>query len=122
MGLAAQRLYGASNAYPTTIIEYAPDPARPVRGLMADIAARLTGGRGGTYPAGPGTPETSFTGYAPQAPTSLVYATQPGLGGAGRPYADHGNNTMSSAVSGGPTSSLTMQMFAERLRRQGVSL
>lgn len=120
MGIAAQRLYGASNAYPAVIVEYAPDPAPPVRGLMADIAARLTGRRGGTYPAGPGTPETSFTGYAPQAPTSVVYATQP-LAGAGRAYADH-SATMSSAVSGGPTSSLAMAMFAERLRRQGVTL
>lgn len=121
MSLAAQRLYGASNAYPTCIIEYAPDPARPVRSLMADIGARLTGRRGGTYPAGPGTPETSFTGYAPEAPSSVVYATQPGLTGAGRPYADH-SATMSSSVSGGPTSSLAMAMFAERLRRQGVAL
>lgn len=120
MSLAAQRLYGASNAYPMVIVEYAPDPARPVRNLMADIAARLTGRRGGTYPAGPGTPETSFTGYAPAAPSSVVYAAQSGTG-AGRPYADH-SATMSSAVSGGPTSSLALSMFAERLRRQGVTL
>lgn len=120
MSLVAQRLYGASNAYPMAIVEYAPDPALPVRGLMADIAARLTGRRGGTYPAGPGTPETSFTGYAPAAPTSVVYAAT-GVSGGGRAYADH-SATMSSAVSGGPTSSLAMAMFAERLRRQGVSL
>lgn len=122
MSLSAQRLYGASNAYVVPVVEYAPDPAPAVRGLMADIGARLTGQRGGTYPAGPGTPETSFTGYAAAAPSSMVYATQAGLSGAGRAYPDQGNNTLAGSVSGGPTTSLTMSMFAERLRRQGVTL
>lgn len=122
MSQTAQHLYGASNARARTVVEYEPEPAPAVRGLMADIAARLIGRRGGTYGPGPGTPETSFSGYAVPAPSSMVSQSQTGLGGGGRAYPDRSNNTLSSAVSGGPSTSVAMQMFAERMRRQGVRL
>lgn len=121
MGATPQRRYGASNAYSWTITEFAPDPATPVRHLMADIAARLTGRRGGTYPPGPGTAETSFTGYLPKAPTSMTKSVGGNLGG-GRPYPDEALNTMASGLSDSDHGDVVRAMFADRLRRRGVSL
>jgi len=114
--------YGASNAYLLTVVDYAPEPAPAVQGLMDDIAIRLQGRRGGTYPPGPGTPETSFCGYAPAAPTSIVRTAQGGLGGRGLVYPDANLNTMASGLSGGPYADTARQMFAERLRRRGTVL
>lgn len=113
--------FGASNAYLLTVVDYAPEPAPAVQGLMNDIAVRLQGRRGGTYPPGPGTPETSFTGYAPPA-GSFINDVQGGLGGRGLVYPDQNLNTIASGLSGGPYADTARQMFAERLRRRGTVL
>ena len=114
--------YGASNAYLLTVVDYAPEPAPAVQGLMNDIAVRLQGRRGGTYPPGPGTAEESFCGYAAPAPTPIVRAAQGGLGGRGLVYPDTNLNTIASGLSGGPYADTARQMFAERLRRRGTVL
>lgn len=118
MGRSPQQRYGASNAHCITIVDYAPEPAPAVRGLMNDIADRLMGRRGGAYPPGPGTPETSFTGYQTPAPSSIVNALQSQIG-RGRIYPDDALNTMSSGLSNQPSASTTRAMFADRMRRRG---
>lgn len=119
---APVQCYGASNAYLLTVVDYAPEPAPAVQGLMNDIAVRLQGRRGGTYPPGPGTPETSFCGYAAPAPVAILPAAQGGLGGRGLVYPDTNLNTIASGLSGGPYADTARQMFAERLRRRGTVL
>lgn len=121
MGATTQQRYGAANGYRATYTEYAPDPAYPVRHLMSDIAARLTGRRGGTYPPGPGTPETSFTGYSPKAPHSMTRGVAGNLGG-GRAYPDEALNTMASGRSDSQHNDVVNAIFADRLRRRGVAL
>lgn len=118
-----QQRYGAANAYRATYTEYAPDPARPVRSLMADIASRLhlTRSPSSQYGPGPGTPEVSFTGYSPKAPVSLQRTAIQGLGG-GRPYPDEGLNTMASGLSDSQHNDVVNAIFADRLRRRGVAL
>lgn len=118
-----QQRYGAANAYRVTYTEYAPDPALPVRSLMADIARRLLllPSRSSNYGPGPGTPSTSFTGYSPPAPRSMPGAAIQGLGG-GRPYPDEGLNTMSSGRSDSQHNDVVNGIFADRLRRRGVAL
>lgn len=124
MGATTQQRYGAANAYRTTITEYAPDPARPVLSIMAEIASRLLGGRwaGHHYPSGPGTPEESFTGYASAAPTSMTRAVGVGNLGRGANYPDVGLNTMASGISDSEHGDVTRALFAERLRRRGVAM
>ena len=122
MGATPQRRYGAANAYTLSFTEYAPDPARPIRHLMADIAARLTGRRGGTYPPGPGVPETSFTGYSPKAPTSVTRSIAGAGMGGGRAYPDEALNTMASGLSDSDHADVVNALFADRLRRRGVAM
>ena len=117
MGASPQRRYGASNAHQVAIVDYAPEPAPAVRGLMNDIADRLMGRRGGAYPPGPGTPEASFTGYQPAAPASMVRALSNGAG-RGQIYPDTALHTMSSGLSDQPSASVVRAMFAERMRRR----
>jgi hypothetical protein len=118
-----QQRYGAANAYRATYTEYAPDPALPVRSLMGHIARRLMllPSPSSNYGPGPGTPETSFTGYSPKAPVSMPRATIQGLGG-GRPYPDEGLNTMASGLSDSQHADVVNALFADRLRRRGVAL
>lgn len=122
MGATPVRRFGAANAYELSFTEYAPDPAAPVRSLMSDIATRLTGRRGGTYPPGPGVPETSFTGYATPAPTSMPRTSQRGLLGSGRVYPDEGLNVMASGLPDADHNDVVNALFANRLRRRGVSM
>lgn len=114
---------GPANAYRVTVTEYAPDPALPVRSLMSDIARRLRliPSPSSNYGPGPGTPETSFTGYSPPAPHSLPRATIQGIGG-GNPIPDQALNTMASGLSDPNHDDAVRAMFADRLRRRGVAL
>lgn len=118
-----QPRYGAANAYHATYLEFADDPARPVRALMWDIASRLVGGRrsGHVYPSGPGTPEEAFTGYATPGPVSMPRATIRGMG-AGTHYQDTALNVMASGISDTDYGDVTRALFADRLRRGGVRL
>lgn len=124
MGATTQQRYGAANAYRTTITEYAPDPATPVRSLMMEIASRLLGGKwaGHHFPSGPGTPEESFTGYAPAAPTSMTRSVGVGNMGRGANYPDINLNNMASGISDSEHNDVVSALFADRLRRRGVGM
>jgi len=118
-----QQPRGAANAYRATYTEYAPDPATPVRSLMGDIARRLrlVPSPSSVYGPGPGTPETSFTGYSPPAPHSLPRSTIQNIGG-GNPIPDVNLNTMASGLSDSNHADVVNAIFADRLRRRGVAL
>lgn len=113
--MTTPKVNGAVNAQTRVVIDYAPDPNAPSRGVFADLFARLHGFLVPVVAGGDTDRGAQFHGYGPEL-QGFKGATNPASNAV--LYRNGGYPELGNAATGGVVTDPVRRMYADRLRRR----